>query len=296
MILLNDAQKKLLNWLRLKSSNNLVRIELSQEKLANNSVLWHAIFRDLNGNAFAGGTDVATELAIDKCLMEACERVVLRYLRSEPNFSKFKFNNLTCTNGMAAGYDRAFAIRKSELEIAERLVWSKWVNRELQLTELDENNFSNSNDFFHFTKNFDEVKFFELPLILFGTSNQLNVNFFCALGILNEGVFWGTSIGTDITESFSHAMIEVNRNYLTWKYLLKYGNAQLPFVDRIILKFGNSGANFFLPAFAKKSLALEVCIRSTESINLVDNVWISRSVIDSSFEGLNSSELLPLLW
>lgn len=281
------------NWIFKTQDYLYDKLELSEVTIDSELVLFNFFIRHKNGYAYSGGSDFDRNLAITKCLMECAERVFISHCSSRLE-KEFLIDQFPTTNGFACHHQEALSLKASIKEAIERYLWTEWVWGRLAMYQLSVPPKGGLTDLL--LQEFDRVSYYQLPIEFNSVQGLTGISFLAVIGIKNNGLFWGSSVSSDLdNDNWDHCQIEALRNLKSFESGVTAKSDKKE--DVILNAFGKGGAKKFKPLTGDlKIFRLENKIKLIKSFKIQDGLWISRTIIEGFKENTDPENSRMLFW
>lgn len=209
----------------------------------NKSVGFQSSIITKSGTPYAGGTAGDLNLARRICVAEAIERASFINVSIKKKVDDlYLLEEYPTTCGFAAGFNVNHTIFRSICEAVERWAWSKWIDDELGIPEVEVNLSSELSQFY--SDAFDRVHFFQREIKLsdkllpsfIGSDFHLSI----AIGVKGKGIFPGSRVTTLEDEPWEHSLLEAWRHKIILENEILQSEPETLF-DRRIKHFGEDG-------------------------------------------------------
>ena len=130
-----------MNYLQaLKSINpNFQEIIQQEVKSCNGETIGFHCYSIENHRTFAGGTHSSQETALRISVSESFERSLLNTIKNDQKLRRdFLIEQHPSSSGFAAGFEMHSTYFRALCEGVERWIWSKWIDEQYILEEVDE--------------------------------------------------------------------------------------------------------------------------------------------------------------
>lgn len=181
---------------------------------------WHSNILDKNGNSISSGFSKNRNNARKIAIAEFLERRTCEELNAnKESFYEWGFDKIPTACGFAAGFNKKNTVVRSINEAAERWVMSNWIDNQRYIEQIDQKLVSATLDPISkfFLSQFEEVLFFSKKIIISLGNSYFSVTVAQTMGIIDGGIYPGSSAQTTGGSIWQHALLESFRHLLIIK-------------------------------------------------------------------------------
>ena len=179
---------------------------------------WHSNIIDSSGHSLGAGFGKDRLYARKIACAEFLERRKFREIAAESNHERdsWGLNQIPTACGFAAGFDRTNTIIRSVTEATERWVMSKWIDDDCKIDEISYATITNELDEASkfMASQFESVRLFKKNVSLKLGDMPVEICVAQTFGLLNDGIYPGSSAQAAVGPIWQHAFLESFRHLL----------------------------------------------------------------------------------